>query len=157
MRHTLVGLIVLSAACKVVPPDLSEADRVSIRAATDSFVANVRTRRDSVNAQQLYAENASVLPPNSPIAEGRAAIRAWMAAFPPTSDFLLTPIDIVGRGDLAYVRGTYAFKIVGPDGHEISADRGKYVEIRRRQPDGKWLITVDIFNSDLPATARPSR
>lgn len=150
MRHTVLGLIVLCAACKVVPPDLSEADRVSIRAATDSFVANVRARRDSVNAQQLYAENASVLPPNSPIAEGRAAIRTWMATFPPTSDFLLTPIEIVGRGDLAYVRGTYAFKIVGPDGHQISEDRGKYVEIRRKQPDGKWLVTVDIFNSDLP-------
>ena len=154
MRQTVLGLIVLCAACKVVAPDLSEADRTSIRAATDSFVANVRARRDSVNAQQLYAENASVMPPNSPIAEGRAAIRAWMATFPPTSDFLLTPIEIVGRGDLAYVRGTYAFKIVGPDGHQISEDRGKYVEIRRKQQDGKWLVTVDIFNSDLAATAR---
>jgi ketosteroid isomerase-like protein len=154
MRQTVLGLIVLCAACKVVPPDLSEADRASIRAATDSFVANVRARRDSLNAQQLYAENASVLPPNGPIAQGRVAIRAWMATFPPTSDFLLTPIEIVGRGDLAYVRGTYAFKIVGPDGHQVSEDRGKYVEIRRKQPDGKWLVTVDIFNSDLPAAAR---
>ncbi len=29
-------------------------------------------------------------------------------------------------------------------------DRGKYVEIRRKQADGAWLIAVDIFNSDLP-------
>jgi ketosteroid isomerase-like protein len=153
MRLTVLGLIAVCAACKVAPPDLSDADRASIRAATDSFVANVRARRDSANVM-LYTEQGSVLPPNGAIAEGRAAIRAWIAAFPPTSDFLLTPIDIVGRGDLAYVRGTYTFKIVGPDGHPISEDRGKYVEIRRKQPDGKWLIAVDIFNSDLPAAAR---
>ena len=66
------------------------------------------------------------------------------------SEFSLTPIEIDGRGDLAYVRGTYAMTIVGTDGHEVGKDHGKYVEIRRRQPDGKWLIVVDMYNSDVP-------
>jgi len=25
---------------------------------------------------------------------------------------------------------------------------GKYLEIRKRQPDGSWLLIVDISNSD---------
>ena len=29
-------------------------------------------------------------------------------------------------------------------------DHGKFIEIRRKQPDGSWLISRDIFNSDLP-------
>ena len=33
---------------------------------------------------------------------------------------------------------------------EPTHDTGKYVEIWRKQPDGKWLIAVDISNSDLP-------
>ncbi len=33
---------------------------------------------------------------------------------------------------------------------EPTHDTGKYVEIWRQQPDGKWLLAVDISNSDLP-------
>jgi uncharacterized protein (TIGR02246 family) len=150
MRLIVPGLILVLAACRVAPPALTDGDKTAIRAATDSFVANARARRDSANAL-LFTENASLLPPNTEIAEGRAAIRAWLAAFPPATDFTLTPIDIDGRGDLAYVRGTYSFKLVGADGHQVGEDHGKYLEIRRRQPDGKWLIAADMFNSDVPA------
>lgn len=152
MRAIVSGLIVLFAACKVAPPDLSEADRASIRAATDSFVANQRARRDSATAE-MYTEEASLMPPNAGIVEGRAAIRAWLAGFPPMAGFTLTPIEIDGRGDLAYVRGTYSFTLVGPDGHQIGEDRGKFVEVRRKEA-GKWLVVVDIFNSDLPPGRR---
>ncbi|HET8712619.1 MAG TPA: DUF4440 domain-containing protein [Gemmatimonadales bacterium] len=154
MRLFIPGLIMLLAACRVAPPALSEADRTAIRAATDSFVANARARRDSANAM-LYTETAAFMPPNSGIAEGRAAIRAWLASFPPMSDFTLTPIEIDGRGDLAYVRGTYSMTIVGPNGQPAGEDHGKYLEIRRRQPDGKWLISADIFNSDLDDKTAP--
>jgi ketosteroid isomerase-like protein len=29
-------------------------------------------------------------------------------------------------------------------------DRGKYLEIWKRQADGSWKVALDIFNSDLP-------
>ena len=152
MRTLVFGLIVLFAACKVAPPDLAEADRAAIRAATDSFVANQRARRDSATAE-MYTEDASLMPPNAGIVEGRAAIRAWLAAFPPMAGFTLTPIEIDGRGDLAYVRGTYSFTLVGADGHAINEDHGKFVEVRRKQA-GKWLVVIDMFNSDLPVGRR---
>jgi ketosteroid isomerase-like protein len=38
---------------------------------------------------------------------------------------------------------------VHPDGAPGPVeDQGKFLEIRRRQPDGSWLLAVDIFNSD---------
>ena len=149
MRARVGCLIVLLAGCKVAPAPLAEVDKGAIRAGTDSFVANVRARRDSGTAL-LYTENASLMPPNGGVVEGRAAIRAWMEAFPPMSEFTLTPVEIDGRGDLAYVRGTYAMTIAAASGKAAMSDHGKFVEIRRRQPDGKWLISVDIFNSDVP-------
>ena len=150
MRPVVASVILVLAACRVAPPTLSEADKTAIRASTDSFVVYARARRNA-DSPLLYTENASLMPPNAGIVEGRAAIRAWLDAFPPMSEFSLTPVDIDGRGDLAYVRGTYAMTLVGPDGHEVGKDHGKYIEIRRRQTDGKWLMVVDIFNSDLPA------
>jgi hypothetical protein len=35
-------------------------------------------------------------------------------------------------------------------------DTGKFVEVWKKQSDGKWKCTVDIFNSDLPLPAAPA-
>ncbi len=59
----------------------------------------------------------------------------------------LTHDTIVGFGDLAYVRGRYQLHLAIEG---AAVDSGKCLEIRRRQPDGTWLLEVDIFNSSLP-------
>ena len=58
-------------------------------------------------------------------------------------------VEIVGKGDLAFARGTYSFTIV-PEGATPITDRGNYVEIWRKGADGVWRISRDIFNSELP-------
>lgn len=150
MRPSVGCLIVLLAACKLAPPPLAEADKASMRAVTDSFTAFVVAHRDSA-AAAFYEEHALLMPPNQGIVEGRAAIRAFIAGFPPLSAFTARAIDIDGRGDLAYLRGTYQMTFATMGGRPALEDHGKFVEIRRRQPNGKWLVAVDIFNSDVPA------
>jgi ketosteroid isomerase-like protein len=155
MRPSVGCLIVLLAACRVAPPSLTDADKASIRAVSDSFVVMFRADRDSAQAE-LYTQNAVLMPPNTGIVEGRPAIRAFLKNYPAMTDFTLTSIDVDGRGDLAYVRGTYAFSLPAAGGRPAVSDHGKFIEIRRRE-GGKWLMTADIFNSDVPATATPSR
>jgi ketosteroid isomerase-like protein len=41
-----------------------------------------------------------------------------------------------------------------PDGKSAVGDHGKFLEIRRRQADGRWLVAADIFNSDQPVPTR---
>lgn len=156
MRLSVGCLVGLLAACKVAPPPLSDAEKATIRASIDSFAVNARAHRDSASAM-AYTESAVFMPPNQGAVEGRAAIRAWFQTFPPISEFTLTPIEIEGNGDLAYVRGTYALTVAGPDGRPATSDHGKFLEIRRRQRDGSWLMVTDIFNSDLPATTPTSK
>jgi uncharacterized protein (TIGR02246 family) len=153
MRAYVGCLIVLLAACKAAPPPLTEVDKTAIRANTDSFVASTKVRRDSATAA-LFTENATFMPPNGGIVEGRAAIRAWLEQFPPMSDFSLTPIEVDGRGDLAYERGTFALTIAAANNSPAMSDHGKYLVIKRRQPDGRWLTAVDIFNSDVPVPTK---
>lgn len=143
----LIGAVAL--ACRSVPPPLSEADQASIKAVGDSFMAYFRTDRDSLIAE-LYTEHAVLMPPNQGTVEGRAAIRAFFQNYPAMADFTGVPIEIEGRGDLAYVRGTYSFSMPASGRQPAVNDHGKFVEIRRKQPDGKWLMAVDIFNSDVP-------
>ncbi len=145
-----LAAITVATACQPQPAALSSADVAAIRASEEAFAQNGRTRNDSANAA-LYSENAVFMPPNGPAVTGRPAIRRWLAAFPPMSDFGLTPVEIDGRGDLAYVRGTYALTLAAAGKTPAIPDRGKYVEIRRKQADGAWLMVADIFNSDLPA------
>ncbi|MGH7606366.1 MAG: YybH family protein, partial [Gemmatimonadales bacterium] len=141
------AVVALVVGCGREAMPLAEADKSAIRAKTDTFVAHGRARRDSAGAM-MYAENGVVMPPNQGIVEGRAAIRAWLEAFPPMADFSLTPVEIEGRGDLAYVRGTYTLTLAPSAGQQAMTDRGKYVEILRRAGGREWLIVVDIFNSD---------
>jgi ketosteroid isomerase-like protein len=149
----LIVLAAFAAACRPAPPPLSDADKAAIRAGGDSFVVYFQTDRDSAIAA-LYTEHAVVMPPNGGAVEGRAAIRAFFEAYPALPDFVGTAIDVDGRGDLAYVRGTYSFSMPAAAGQPAMADHGKFLEIRRRQPDGKWLMSVDIFNSDVPPPKR---
>ena len=127
---------------------LSTADVEAIESTQQQFAAALR-RRDFDAIAALYTEDAVVMPPHEPAVRGRAAVKAWMAGFPPVTEFTLAAERIEGRADLAYVRGTYAMTL-HPDGAAPVPSRGKYIEIRRRQPNGEWLLEADMFSPDTP-------
>jgi len=152
MRAILLGALgCLAIACGSAGGSsaILDTDKTLIRASLDTFTAYIVTHRDSM-AANMYAENATMMPPNQPMVQGRAAIRTWIKSVPSISRFIASAIDINGRGELAYVRGTYALTwLAGGD------ERGKFLEVRRREKDGRWLIIADIFNADAPTPAPP--
>jgi len=154
MRPTffLTTLSCVVLACQPAPAKLSDADIAAIRAMNETFVANALARHDSANAA-LFTPDGAIMPPNQPATEGTAPIRAWMTAFPPMSDFKIQVVAIDGVGDLAYVRGTYELTLAAAGRTPAMPDHGKWVEVLRRQSDGKWRIVIDIFNSDVPLPA----
>lgn len=128
---------------------LSTADQAAIRETMDQFTRSLLAR-DFESLARCYTEDAVLMPPNQPAVRGRTAIRDWMASFPRLSRFTASVEEMDGRADLAYVRGTYRMTL-HPEGAPEPIDNvGKYVEIRRRQADGSWLLAADIFNSDEP-------
>ncbi len=144
----LAVLAVSVAACAGGGASLSDADIAAIEEVGESWIAAANAD-DWAGLAALYTEDAVLMPPNSPVVQGRAAIEAFFAAFPPSSGFALNPVEIDGRGDLAFVRGTYSLTLE-IEGMEPTPDTGKYIEIRRKQADGSWLLAADIFNSDIP-------
>jgi ketosteroid isomerase-like protein len=97
-----------------------------------------------------YSEDASLLPPNAPIATGKQAIRAvWASLLAPGNSlsWQANKIEVARSGDLAYVIGPYQLAM------KNAQDRGKFVEVWKKQADGQWKVVVDMFSSDLPAPA----
>lgn len=148
-------VLCFSFSCQQQEPEepetiaLTDEDIAAIRASTESFVQAWESR-DFDTLMALYTEDAILMPPNASLVQGRAARQAFIENFPPVKEISLTIEEIDGRGDLAYVRGTYSMTIEMQGAPEPIQDIGKYIEIRVKQPDGSWLISRDIFNSDLP-------
>jgi len=149
----LVGGAILGglAACggSVRPEDAGA--RRAIEAAVTRYVA-ASNQGDSEALTALYAEDAVLLPPDQEPIQGREAIGAfWRQG---TDQGLeVTTLRVEVEGDLGYLVGRYHL----PGTPEEPADSGKYVMCLRRQPDGAWKLTADIWNSSVPDPSEADR
>ena len=132
---------------KTTTPNLSPQDMAAIQRCHDDFSRSMVTK-DFETASRTYDDNAVLMPPNHPAVRGRNAIKEWMAGFPPVLQFKIEIEESDARADLAYVRGTFLM-VFQPEGAPGPIEEiGKYLEVRKKQPDGSWLLIADIFNSD---------
>lgn len=128
---------------------LSGEDVEANKASTDAYVQAMRNG-DMRTVAAFYTEDAILMPPNQPSVEGRDAIRTWLETFPTLTEFNMVDLKIYGCGDLAYVVGKVTMALAPEGTPEPIQDALKFIEVRRKQEDGSWLIAEDIFNSDLP-------
>jgi uncharacterized protein (TIGR02246 family) len=102
----------------------------------------------------FYADDASLFWPGTPLVTGKDAIRELMNAFFAMPSFSLSfqtlKVQVSQSGDLAYSYGINTVTFTDPNGNAVS-DKGKYVTVYKKQPDGNWKVTADIGNSDLQA------
>lgn len=142
----LAALLACLTACQGAPTGFTAADLQVNRGISEQFAKFVRTKQWDM-LSRLYAADAVLMPPNHPAVVGRAAIRAYFAAFPPVVEFVLTDEKVEGSGDLAFGRGRYTMTLGLPGAPK---DEGYYMEVRRRGPDGEWMYVADMFHSSLP-------
>ena len=124
--------------------------RKGIEDAEATFTAAFN-RGDAAGVAALYTENATLLPPNSEMIQGRQGVQDFWAGGIQMGlkDVTLTTVDVGGSGDTAYSSGKYTLNIQ-PEGQEGMSDSGKYVVIWKLQDDGTWKYHVDIWNSSMP-------
>ncbi len=161
---TLAMLTIATAAVSCGPkpqstPDTRAADEAAIRNADIAWSRTAETR-DLEALVSYYTDDAIVLPPNMPVAVGKQAARDLNRSILATPGFSLKwqpeKVEAARSGDIGYARGTYVLTVNGPSGAPVT-DKGKYVEIWKKQADGGWKVAVEAFNSDLPpAPVSPS-
>ena len=121
-------------------PAADPAGRVAVESAIRRYV-EASNKGDVATLASLYAEDAMLLPPDHEPIQGREAIRAfWRQG---TDEGLeVTNLAVEVDGNLGYLVGQYNL----PATDEEPADSGKYVMCLKRQGDGSWKVTADIWN-----------
>jgi ketosteroid isomerase-like protein len=131
-------------------PDTRATDEAAVRAASAEW-ARVAAAKDLEKTLSYYADDASMFPPNLPIATGSEARRkVWTQLFS-TPDVAFsnaaTKIEAARSGDLAYETGTFEESFRDGGGSPVRIV-GKYVVVWKKQPDGQWKAILDVFNTD---------
>jgi len=154
-----LAVLLLASGCgPSTPPDTRAADEKAIRD-LDAEWSKAAASKDLDATVSYYSDDASLLAPNLPIATGNHAIRAvWSPLL--SSDVSLSwaanKAEVARSGDLAYLLGVYQMTMKSPQGKPVT-DNGKFVEVWKKQTDGKWKVAADIFNSDSPASKPPEK
>jgi uncharacterized protein (TIGR02246 family) len=141
-------LIATLASCGGKGPDVN-ADLAQVRAA-DAAVTRAITAKDVDGISELYANDAILMPAAEPMIKGKAAIREeWqhILAIPNFTNQTTTQ-NVKVSGDLAYTYGVYRSKMMGEDGKPVE-EPGKFVTVWHREPDRKWRIVLDTYNTDI--------
>lgn len=128
-----IGIVACTQAPEVMPDTVPQA-----------WVEALNARRPQ-DLASLYTEDCVVLPPDDPTVKGRQAV---MDFYIPLMKYGIT-IEVANeesetRGDLTFRRGTYALKNKDAE----VTERGKYLQIWRKQKEGAWLLSRDIWNTD---------
>ena len=125
-----------------------------IKAQANAWVSGFNAG-DAKALGSIYTADGWLLPPNAEAVKGPDAIAAFMAPFFSAGEARVSiTIDTTAlsvHGEEAHRVGTWAIRTA--DGTVV--DKGKYIEIWKKSGE-RWLMTHDIWNSDMPATPAPA-
>jgi ketosteroid isomerase-like protein len=142
-----------SARPPASPPEVrNDALRADLEKATTAFHEALRTN-DTDKLLVHVADDVIMMPPNETPVRGKAAMRTWYGGF--LSAFKTTRLILgdreVALGDgWASELGEYEWELQPAGGGEPVIDKGNYMQIWKRQPDGRWLFQREIWNSAIP-------
>jgi uncharacterized protein (TIGR02246 family) len=155
-----VALLALTWGCgKQTIPDTREADERAVREC-EIEASKAIAAKDLEVFISFFADDASGFYPNLPIITGKDALRqAWktVLAMPGFSfSFQIVKVEVSRSGDLAWGHGTCTQTMNNAAGKPVT-QKGKYVIVYKKQPDGKWKVVADIGNFDLPETVAAAK
>ncbi|MCL4793220.1 MAG: SgcJ/EcaC family oxidoreductase [Bryobacteraceae bacterium] len=126
-------------------------DVAAIQAVSDARAEAFR-RGDAAAIAARFTNDGLLMAPGVPAARGREAVRAYyQKLFDEFEADLESGYDEVEvSGDLAFGRGFAKVTVRPRHGGEAQSSTAKYINILRRQPNGEWLTTHDIWNGNEP-------
>lgn len=149
-----LALFMAVTACNQPAPDTRAADEAALRE-TDAQWAQAAATRNVDATVAFYTDDAALFPPNAPLANSKEDVRKlWAGLLVPeiSLTWKAAKVEVARSGDLGYLTGTYLLSMKDAKGTTAN-EKGKMVEVWKKQADGKWKCVADIFNADDPAPA----
>ncbi len=101
---------------------------------------------------QYYCDDVISMPNNHPMVRGRADLKrkteAILSMGLKFESIESATVEVQSSGELVYEIGTFRQSVLIPGTQEPLEQKGKYVNIWKRQPDASLKIAVEIYNSD---------
>lgn len=155
MRNLISIALLAFAATSFAATALAQesATAKEIRRQDETWL-KVAKRGNVAKFVSFYAPDALVFVPNQAACKTPKQILASMTEMFSLPGFRLNwdpeKVVVAKSGEIGYCCGHYQLSFKGADGDRIY-DLGKFAEIWKKQPNGKWKCVLDTFNSDLPA------
>lgn len=130
---------------------LSAQDLTKIGETTQALEKAIAAKNGKA-AAALYVETGELYPPGLPVVKGRAQIEASLALLAALSNISLKNTSVEGRGDIAYVQGTFTVTLPAQGTSRPQPAGGYFLDVRRKQLDGRWLIVVQMLSPGTPAS-----
>jgi uncharacterized protein (TIGR02246 family) len=149
-----IGIVIVMTACAAATPAAvdTSADEAAMKAMTAAWM-DAYNAGDVEKIVATYAEDAVLMPPHAPVANGQTGIRTYLQA--ETAGAKAAGVKLVPGpatagvvGDMGWESGSYTVT----DASGKIVDSGSYLSVSRKV-NGKWLYIRDTYNSDRPLPA----
>jgi len=161
-----LGLFVfalVTPGCNQAPPpapDTREADAKAIRDNEESWNKDYVTK-DASKLILHYTNDATLMGPGMPASHGKLAIEKVLKEMvsDPALTLKFTPsrIEVARSGDIAFTEGSYTMTMTNPATKKPMTDKGSYVTVYQKAPDGSWKAASDIATSEAPPMPPPDK
>lgn len=149
VKIVLIGMTLLFVACEQQAVRDTEEDISKIKALSAAR-AKAFNEGDANIIAMAFTDDGLLMAPGTKSTTGRDAVRAYYKGiFDQYKTFLESGYeDVDVSGDLAYGVGFARVKLVPHTGGDTLFSTAKYINILKRQQDGSWLTTHDIWNGN---------
>jgi ketosteroid isomerase-like protein len=126
--------------------------RAEFEKTTAIFHQALRTN-DSDGLFRYVDADVVIMPPNETAIRGKPAMQSWYGTF--LSAFRTTALSLTNRevtvsNTWATELGEFEWKLQPTAGGDPVVDKGYYIQIWKRTPDG-WRFFREIWNSSIPS------
>lgn len=145
----VIGLLAFSlAACERGGDNAAEAAKLM---ETSREWSRVTATGNNQAILDYWADDAVIMPPDSPTIRGKDAIRASRGdgTTIPGVTTSWEPLEAKVSGDMGYLIERTQMSMKGGDG-QVATQQFRGVTIWRKQADGSWKNVVDISNRAAP-------